>query len=125
MGIITCAAVGLLLGVQADPAGIAFFEKRVRPVLVERCYGCHSAGAKKIKGKLTLDTRAGVLRGGNSGPVIVAGNPDKSVLIRAIPAGRPGEPDEVGALVAFLCSEQAGYITGTSVLIDGGLTRAL
>jgi 3-oxoacyl-[acyl-carrier protein] reductase len=42
---------------------------------------------------------------------------------REIPAGRLGEPDEVGALVAFLCSRQAAYITGTTVTIDGGLTR--
>ena len=44
---------------------------------------------------------------------------------REIPAGRLGEPDEVGALVAFLCSQQAAYITGTTVTIDGGMTRTL
>lgn len=44
---------------------------------------------------------------------------------KEIPAGRLGEPEEVGALVAFLCSEQAGYITGTTITIDGGLTRTL
>ncbi len=44
---------------------------------------------------------------------------------REIPAGRLGEPDEVGALVAFLCSQQAAYITGTTVTIDGGMTRTI
>jgi 3-oxoacyl-[acyl-carrier protein] reductase len=44
---------------------------------------------------------------------------------REIPAGRLGEPDEIGAAVAFLCSKQAAYITGTSLVIDGGLTRAI
>ena len=44
---------------------------------------------------------------------------------REIPAGRLGEPDEIGATVAFLCSRQAAYITGTSITVDGGLTRAL
>jgi len=56
------------------------------------------------------------------------GLPMESVLqerLRDIPAGRLGEPDEVGALVAFLCSQQAGYITGTTVTIDGGMTRAI
>jgi 3-oxoacyl-[acyl-carrier protein] reductase len=56
------------------------------------------------------------------------GMPIASVLqerLRDIPAGRLGEPDEVGALVAFLCSQQAGYITGTTVTIDGGMTRAM
>ena len=42
-----------------------------------------------------------------------------------IPAGRLGEPDEIGAAVAFLCSRQAAYITGTSLVVDGGLTRAV
>ena len=44
---------------------------------------------------------------------------------REIPAGRLGEPDEIGAAVAFLCSRQAAYITGTALVIDGGLTRAV
>jgi 3-oxoacyl-[acyl-carrier protein] reductase len=44
---------------------------------------------------------------------------------REIPVGRLGEPDEIGAAVAFLCSGQAGYITGTSLVVDGGLTRAV
>jgi 3-oxoacyl-[acyl-carrier protein] reductase len=44
---------------------------------------------------------------------------------REIPAGRLGEPDEVGAAVAFLCSRQAAYITGASLVVDGGLTRAV
>jgi 3-oxoacyl-[acyl-carrier protein] reductase len=44
---------------------------------------------------------------------------------KEIPAGRLGEPDEIGSVVAFLCSQQAGYITGTTITIDGGLTRTL
>lgn len=44
---------------------------------------------------------------------------------REIPAGRLGEPDEIGAAVAFLCSRQAAYITGASLVVDGGLTRAV
>ena len=68
---------------QLDPAHISFFEKRVRPLLVNRCYECHSAG-KKIKGGLRLDHKEGVIRGGDSGPAIVPGNPEKSLLITAI-----------------------------------------
>ena len=60
-----------------------FFEKRIRPILAERCYECHSA-EKKQKGGLSLDTREAVLRGGDTGPVLVAGNPDKSLLIEAV-----------------------------------------
>lgn len=61
-----------------------FFEKRIRPVLVERCYGCHSAKAKIVQANLKLDTAAGLLAGGDSGPVVVPGKPADSLLIQAI-----------------------------------------
>jgi hypothetical protein len=64
--------------------GRAFFENKIRPVLVAHCYECHSAGAKELGGKLLLDTRAGLLGGGESGPALVAGKPDESLLIEAI-----------------------------------------
>ena len=72
---------------QSDPAGVEFFEKHIRPVLVEKCYKCHSAEAasgKKLKGDLLLDTRDGMLKGGANGKVIVPGDPDKSSLIVAL-----------------------------------------
>lgn len=61
-----------------------FFEKRVRPLLVSRCYSCHSAEAKVVKGGLRLDSRAGWMKGGDSGPVIVPGEPEKSLFIEAV-----------------------------------------
>jgi len=64
--------------------GIEFFEKRIRPLLTEKCYKCHSAGAEKIKGSLLLDSRSGWMKGGDSGPVIVPGNPEQSRLIHAV-----------------------------------------
>jgi len=76
------AAVGAADPV-ADQEGIAFFEAKIRPVLAEKCYECHSS-AKKVKAKLHLDSRAGVLDGGESGPSIVPGQPEKSLLIKAI-----------------------------------------
>ena len=63
--------------------GHDFFEKKVRPLLAERCLDCHSA-EKKIKGGLRLDIRDGWVTGGDSGPAIVRGEPDKSLLISAI-----------------------------------------
>ncbi len=66
-----------------DPADIAFFEAKIRPVLADKCYECHSA-AKKVKANLHLDSRAGLLAGGESGPSIVPGQPEKSLLIKAI-----------------------------------------
>ena len=61
-----------------------FFETKVRPVLASHCYKCHSAEAAKLKGELRLDTREGVLKGGKTGPAVVPGQPDKSLLITAI-----------------------------------------
>jgi hypothetical protein len=60
-----------------------FFEAKVRPLLVERCYECHSP-EKKVKGGLRLDTREGWELGGDSGPAIMPGEPDKSIFIEAI-----------------------------------------
>ncbi|MBI1830501.1 MAG: DUF1549 domain-containing protein [Planctomycetes bacterium] len=68
----------------AAPEQIEFFEKKVRPVLVQHCYECHSATAKKVKAELLLDSRAGMVQGGDNGPAIMPGNPDKSRLIEAI-----------------------------------------
>jgi hypothetical protein len=62
----------------------AFFESRIRPVLAEHCYKCHSARAEKIKGGLVLDSRAGVIKGGDNGPVITPGDPAASLLIEAV-----------------------------------------
>ncbi|HVE38300.1 MAG TPA: PSD1 and planctomycete cytochrome C domain-containing protein [Planctomycetota bacterium] len=66
-----------------DAAKIEFFEKNVRPVLVKYCYTCHSASTN-AKGGLRVDDRAGLLRGGSSGPAVVPGNPEKSLLIQAV-----------------------------------------
>src|SRR5690349_14689826 len=69
---------------DSDRAGFDFFEKHIRPVLAEQCYKCHSAQAEKLKGKLLLDTREGLIRGGEGGPIVVPGDPDKSRLIIAL-----------------------------------------
>src|SRR4051812_34953529 len=69
---------------EADEAGVAFFETKVRPVLVKHCYPCHSHEAKKSRGKLWADHRDGLLKGGESGPAVVPGKPDRSLLIKAV-----------------------------------------
>src|SRR5437773_367202 len=66
-------------GATGDGAGIAFFEKRIRPLLVQHCYSCHSAQAPKLKGGLRLDSREGLLKGGASGPAIIPGKPADSL----------------------------------------------
>ena len=79
------------LNETVPPAGPAitaeqrdFFEKKIRPVLSDKCYKCHAENAEKIKGGLTLDTREGIRRGGDNGPAVVPGDLKESLLIDAI-----------------------------------------
>src|SRR4051812_18560144 len=83
--IIAILVLSLGSAAAAEP-GEAFFESKVRPLLVERCYECHSEG-KKIKGNLRLDTREGWVKGGDSGPAVVPGNLKESPLIEAVEYG--------------------------------------
>src|SRR5688572_13307191 len=90
-----CMMAGVFLGGLAiPPATLAesatpgsesmdFFEAKIRPVLIENCYKCHSVDGKR-KGGLWLDSRAGMLEGGESGPVLAPGAPEKSRIIEAV-----------------------------------------
>src|SRR5450432_4040952 len=69
---------------QLTPAQSDFFENKIRPILANNCYKCHSQQAVKIKGGLLLDTRDGWMKGGDTGPAIVPGDPDTSLLIKAV-----------------------------------------
>ncbi|HEX4350416.1 MAG TPA: PSD1 and planctomycete cytochrome C domain-containing protein, partial [Verrucomicrobiae bacterium] len=80
----SAALCGRAQTAQLTPAQLDFFESKIRPVLADNCYKCHSSQAEKVKGDLLLDTREGVLKGGETGPAIVPGNPDASLLIKAI-----------------------------------------
>ncbi len=84
--------LGGMAGAADDPADMAFFESKIRPVLVERCQECHSSTLKKPKGNLRLDTREGIRKGGSSGPAVVPGDLESSVLFQAITAAEGYEP---------------------------------
>ncbi|MCH2202465.1 MAG: PSD1 and planctomycete cytochrome C domain-containing protein [Fuerstiella sp.] len=66
------------------PQGLELFEKRIRPVLIQHCYECHSSAARELKGGLQLDSRDGIRRGGDTGPAVVPGNVSESLLIEAL-----------------------------------------
>src|SRR5262245_35226375 len=89
------AAAALLLFAGAGRAddGADFFEKKVRPVLAEHCYSCHSAAAKKERGGLRLDTPEAIRQGGESGPVVKPKDAD-SLLLQAVAhaTGAPAMP---------------------------------
>src|SRR5262245_12082069 len=88
---------------QPSPKQVEFFEKKIRPVLVAECYKCHSDRTDKPKGGLRLDTKGGMLAGGESGPAIVPGDAAASLLMEAIRheslemPPKKQLPDEVGA----------------------------
>ena len=73
--------------VSADPVSsedLQFFENKIRPLLADHCYKCHAATARKLKGGLLLDRKAGWVKGGDSGKVIVPGKPEESLLIMMV-----------------------------------------
>ncbi len=84
----TCWLLPLLLAAggnaswAAEPSDSEFFEKHVRPVLVEQCLSCH--GPKKQKSSLRVDSRTALLQGGDTGPALVPGQPEKSLLLQAV-----------------------------------------
>lgn len=105
---------------EADAAGIAFFEKRIRPVLVEHCYACHSADKQKKQGGLLLDTRAGIRRGGDTSAAVVPGSPDQSLIMEALRYESLEMPPK-GKLSAKIVKDFEGWIrAGAQDPRDGG-----
>ena len=82
--LIFACAMGAVNAADGDAAKLEFFESRIRPVLVENCYKCHSQQAKMVRGGLLLDSRAGVAHGGESGAVVVPGKPAESLLLSSL-----------------------------------------
>src|SRR5207244_6316928 len=83
-GTATLTAAELPKAAVVSTADREFFERKVRPLLSQHCYQCHSTKAKKQRGGLQLDSRPAVEKGGDSGSPIVPGRPNDSLLIRAV-----------------------------------------
>ena len=92
---------------QTQAAREQFFEQNVRPLLAENCYSCH--GDKKQKGGLRLDSLEAILKGGESGPAVVPGKPEESLIVEAInyeglempPTGKL-DPEKVAILTRWV-----------------------
>ncbi|WP_072022268.1 PSD1 and planctomycete cytochrome C domain-containing protein [Zavarzinella formosa] len=91
--------------IASETEGLAFFESKIRPILVEHCQQCHSKD--KQKGSLRLDSRPALLKGGDSGPAVVVGKPEESILVRAVrhlkddlkmPPDKKLKPEQIAAL---------------------------
>src|ERR1700733_3079324 len=78
------AAFGTAQAAEPSTDQLDFFEQKVRPILSEKCYKCHSVEAGKSKGGLTLDTKAATLKGGEGGPAVTPGDLANSLLITAV-----------------------------------------
>jgi hypothetical protein len=91
---------------------LTFFESRVRPLLVKHCYECHSADSKELQGDLLVDSRAAIRKGGPTGPAVVPGDLDQSLLIQAVryspdlqmPPDKQLSKDEVAILEQWVSS---------------------
>jgi mono/diheme cytochrome c family protein/uncharacterized protein YdcH (DUF465 family) len=79
-----------LRAAEPNKAQLDFFESKIRPIFVNNCYKCHSHESTKLKGGLSLEYRDTLLKGGDTGPAIVVGDPEKSLLIKAV---RYTDPD--------------------------------
>ncbi len=130
-----CAALSISLAAAnaraAEDAGsLEFFETKIRPVLADKCYQCHSQTSEKVKGGLLLDTRDSLLKGGDTGPAIQPGHPDESLLIKAIrytddnlqmpPKGKKLSPEQIADLEAWVKMGAPDPRTSQA----GGMTRA-
>jgi Protein of unknown function (DUF1553)/Protein of unknown function (DUF1549)/Planctomycete cytochrome C len=111
---------------EPDPAQVEFFEKSVRPILATRCQGCH--GPDKQKGGLRLDARTTILTGGSTGPAIVPGKPDESLLVDAINYGEANHmppksklpPEEIATLTEWVKRGAPWGIDNSSKLKTSG-----
>ncbi len=74
----------MVIPAQGADSGLEHFEKKIRPLLVEKCYSCHSTKASSVFAGLHLDSHAGLLKGGDSGPAVVPGNSKDSLLLQAV-----------------------------------------
>ena len=81
---------GLAASAKPSTADLTFYEQTVKPILASACFECHSHEAKKFKGGLALDSTAAILKGGDTGPALVPGDVEKSLLVKAI---RYTDPD--------------------------------
>ncbi len=109
---LTVANLSVAARPPAGTEGIEFFETKIRPVLADNCYSCHSQQSKKLRGGLLLDSKDGLLKGGDSGPAILPGDPEKSLVIVAIrytnedlqmpPKGKKLSVEQIGDFEAWV-----------------------
>ncbi|MBL8290359.1 MAG: DUF1549 domain-containing protein, partial [Bryobacterales bacterium] len=115
--------IGFAVATLTASTPAEFFEKEIRPILAERCYGCHSPASQPVMGGLRLDSRDAMLQGGGRGPAIVPGDPAASLLLKAVrhegalkmpPTGKLRDA-EIAALAAWI---RDGAVWGASLRVS-------
>ena len=129
--LLPCAAISPNATAEEPPTEqLAFFEAKVRPLLVKHCYECHSTRAEKVKGGLLLDSREGWTAGGDSGDVIEPGNPAGSLLMESVGYKNPDlqmppkyqlTEAEIAVLESWIEMGAPDPRTGTSVVKAAGI----
>jgi hypothetical protein len=120
---------GTRQGRPAAPGPERFFAQKIGPVLTDSCLKCH--GGKKVRGDLRLDTRAGLLRGGEHGPILVPGDPERSLLIQALRYAHddikmpPGKPLPDAVVRDFVTWVKAGAPWPEKTVLSPGRASAL
>ena len=132
-GCLLLAALPLAWQMAAEarqaPQASEYFETAIRPVLVANCYDCH---AEERMGGLRLDSREGLLKGGKSGPALVPGDPEKSLIIQAVrqtqalkmPKGGRLTPAEIDALTEWVKAGAVWPISAAGSTATPGATAA-
>ena len=95
-------------------AGLEHFEKKIRPLLVEHCHSCHSAKAASVFAGLYLDSRVGVLSGGDSGPTVVPGDSANSLLLQAVRGEARSPMPPIGRLSTDQIADLAAWVDAGS-----------
>ncbi len=110
VGLFVVAMIAIVNAPRSSAHEFDEFERKIRPLLSQHCYSCHSSQAKTVHGGLRLDTATAIADGGDNGPVIVAGKPDESLFVQAIrydgeiqmpPKGRLADAD-IAALAQWV-----------------------
>ncbi|WP_020470542.1 PSD1 and planctomycete cytochrome C domain-containing protein [Zavarzinella formosa] len=116
-----CLGLFPFAGLAADP-NVEFFENKIRPVLVEQCLSCH--GEKKQAGGLRLDTKQAVLKGGDTGPALIAGKPTESLMIKAIKQDGELKMPPKGKLPASVVADLTKWVETGAVDPRDGTAQA-
>ena len=118
-----CLLAGSSTSGEEPGRDAAFFESKIRPLLVQRCYECHARTAKHREGGLAVDSRAGLMAGGETGAAIVPGKPEESLLVLAVKYDGDVQMPPVGKLPAEEIALLSEWVRRGAPMPEDGVTE--